>query len=290
MKRIPWKAVAAVVVLTITAIALIIYVSGHPEVGEQLRQASLATLALLLMLYLGTAGALALIFIATIRLCKIKMPLGESLLLTMYSSIVNFFGPLQSGPAFRAVYLKKKYNVKLTNYTAATIVYYFFFAAFNGIFLLSGVLGWWLVPISAGGLMFLYLIRKQPLIARRLQAIDLRGWYYLAAATFLQVSLVAVIYFIELNTVSTDISFQQAIIYAGAANFALFVSFTPGAIGFRESFLLFSQNLHHISSDTIVAASILDRVMYLVLLLVMAVLIAVTHAREHLGVKAIEKS
>jgi uncharacterized membrane protein YbhN (UPF0104 family) len=73
-------------------------------------------------------------------------------------------------------------------------------------------------------------------------------------------------------------------VYTGAANLALFVSLTPGAIGFRESFLVFSQHLHHISNSTIVAANILDRAMYLVLLLILALIIFGTHARRQLGV------
>jgi len=75
------------------------------------------------------------------------------------------------------------------------------------------------------------------------------------------------------------------VIYTGAANFALFVSITPGAIGFRESFLLFSQHLHHIDSSTIVAANLIDRSVYIVLLLLLAAGIFGTHAQRRFKIK-----
>ena len=54
--------------------------------------------------------------------------------------------------------------------------------------------------------------------------------------------------------------------YTGAANFALFVSLTPGAIGIRESFLFFSQRLNHITNAAIVGANVLDRTVYVIFL------------------------
>src|SRR6185312_11421412 len=107
-------------------------------------------------------------------------------------------------------------------------------------------------------------------------------------ATLIQISFVAVIYYSELRSVAPGTTFGQAVIYTGAANLALYVSLTPGAIGFRESFLLFSRHLHHISSTTIVAASILDRAVYVVFLLGLAVFVFGTHVNRRL--KAVKAS
>ncbi|HEY5152784.1 MAG TPA: hypothetical protein VII55_02310, partial [Candidatus Saccharimonadales bacterium] len=89
-----------------------------------------------------------------------------------------------------------------------------------------------------------------------------------------------------LRSVAPATRFSQAIIYTGAANLALFVSLTPGAIGFRESFLVFSRHLHHISDNTIVAVNILDRSVYIVFLLILAVFIFGTHAQRSLKTKS----
>jgi uncharacterized membrane protein YbhN (UPF0104 family) len=285
MTRALWRPIAAITILVATIVVFIYYFGTHPGVRQQLHRTSPTLLLLILLLYFGTVAALALINVSTLRLCKIRMPASESLLLTSYSAVVNFFGPLQGGPAFRAVYLKKKYGLNLKNYTAATFMYYFFFATFSGLFLLSGLLKWWLIVLGLLGLIAVVVLRHNQRVSSRFKKLDLTGWYYLAGASLLQVSLVAAIYYTELRSVAPGTHLSQAIVYTGAANFALFVSLTPGAIGFRESFLVFSERLHHISNSTIVAANILDRAMYIVLLLIMALFIFVTHARRQLNVK-----
>ncbi|HXR49990.1 MAG TPA: lysylphosphatidylglycerol synthase domain-containing protein [Verrucomicrobiae bacterium] len=280
-----WRPYLSILVLLATVTFFVYFFVKHPVVRAQLEHTSPAALGLLLLIYLGTVVALAMINDATLRLCKVELGASESLLLTAYSSIINFFGPLQSGPAFRAVYLKKKYGLNLKNYTIATFMYYFFFACFSGLFLLSSILKGWLIVLALAGLFLALLARQNSWVKARLQALDLRSWYYLALATFLQVGLVALIYYIELKNVAPGTHFTQSLVYTGAANLALFVSLTPGAIGFREAFLLFSQRLHHISSSTIVAANIVDRAMYISLLLILALFIFGTHAQRQFKVR-----
>lgn len=273
MNRTLLKKIAAVTVLIGTAVAFAYYFKTHPEVGKLLREVPVSTLGILLLLYVGTVGALVLIFTATLRLCKLKIETSEISLLTAYSSVINFFGPLQSGPAFRAVYLYQKYKLNLKAYAMATLVYYLFFGFFSGLFLISGLFGWWTLLLSILGAAFIYFAIRTRWVAPRLKNLDLHGWYYLAVATFVQVCLMAVIYTIELRAVDASINVGQAIVYTGAANLALFVSLTPGAIGFREAFLLFSQQLHHISPSVIVATNILDRTLYITLMLLLGIFI-----------------
>lgn len=227
--------------------------------------------------------ALSLVTFTTLRLCNVRLKAGETMLLTMYASVINFFGPLQSGPAFRGVYLKRKHGLQLKQYTLATLVFYGLYACFSAAFLLYGIVGWWLLAGAGPVIGLLWFLRSSNrAVARKFQTLNLGALYALAAATLFQLSLVAIIYFIELRAVSPDIHFSQAVIYAGAANFSLFVSITPGAIGFRESFLLFSQRLHHISSSTIIAANVIDRAMYIVLLATIGLAIFGTHAQKRL--------
>ena len=283
MQKRVLRSVLALVILIATISFFIWYFVNHPSVRHQLASTSPWVLVLILALYVATIGALMLMNAATLRLCRVRLPAHDNLLLTCYTAVINFFGPLQSGPAFRAVYLKRKHHLNLKHYAIATFMYYFFFASFSGIFLLSGLLKWWLVPLGIIGLVILYGLSRGHFLASRLKQIDLHGWYYLAAATLLQVSLLAAIYYTELHSLSHHISVSQAIIYTGAANFSLFVSLTPGAIGFRESFLVFSERLHHISGNLIVAANIIDRAMYIVLLLILALFLVFTHAKQQLA-------
>ena len=278
-----WRPLLGLVILVVTIGFFVWYFVTHKAVRTELAHTSPLVLVLIIILYLFSVGALMLMNAATLRLCRVRLPVHDNLLLTSYTAVINFFGPLQSGPAFRAVYLKKKHHLNLKHYAIATFMYYFFFAAFSGIFLLSGVLKWWLVPLTLVGLIILYGLSRGHFLADKLQQIDLAGWYYLAAATLFQVSLIAAIYYTELHSLAPRVTVSQAIIYTGAANFSLFVSLTPGAIGFRESFLVFSEHLHHISGNLIVTANILDRAMYIVLLLILSVFLLLTHAKKQLG-------
>ncbi len=284
--RLRWRQIAGISVLMTTLVVFIVYIANNPAVITSIRHIPPALLASLLILYAGVVAATAMIFVGTTKLCRINLDAREGMVVTAYSAIINFFGPLQSGPAFRAVYLKRKYSVKLVNYTTATMVYYLLFAAMSGICLLSGVLGWWLVILAVLGLIVAVVAWRVPnRFTARFKELNLAGLGLLTLATFLQVALVSVIYFLELRHVDPGVHFSQAIIYTGAANFALFVSLTPGAIGFREAFLVFSQNLHHISNNAIVAANIIDRSVYLVVLAILALIIFGSHAQKRLVAK-----
>jgi len=286
MKRL--RPFIVVAVLIATAGAFIYYFTKHPEVGRQLRHTSFGLLVWLLVLYFLSIVALAGTTVATLRLCDLRVRESESFLITAYSAVINFFGPLQSGPAFRAAYLKKKYDLNLKKFATASLVYLFFWGVYSGLMLLYGLLHWWLLALGGLAVAAALVLKQVPLVKQRLAGLDLRWWYFLAVATLIQISFVALIYYSELRSVAPGTTFSQAVIYTGAANLALYVSLTPGAIGFRESFLVFSKHLHHVSGSSIVAASILDRAVYVVLLLGLAVFIFGTHASRRL--QAVKKA
>ncbi|HSX36675.1 MAG TPA: lysylphosphatidylglycerol synthase domain-containing protein [Patescibacteria group bacterium] len=278
------KPLASLLVLVVTALAFAHFVSTHPAARHQLANVHPAVLLLLLGLYALVLGCLVLAQEGTLDMCATRLGRSETLLLTMYTAIVNFFGPLQSGPGFRAVYLKKKYGTKLKNYALATLLYLGFYAGFSGLFLLSGVIGWqWLLLLALlGACVIAVAVRLELPLVGRLKSLAWRGSVKLGVATLLQVSITAIIYYVELRSVNHAVHFSQAVIYTGAANFALFVSVTPAAIGFRESFLLFSQHLHHINTTTIVNASLIDRGVYVLFLGILVLAALGLHAKQRL--------
>ncbi len=107
----------------------------------------------------------------------------------------------------------------------------------------------------------------------------------LALATAIQLAAQCAIYFVEVHAVDHSVSVGQILTYTGAANFALFVALTPGAIGIRESFLLFTQHLHHLGSAIIVSANVIDRAAYLVLLGILFVIVSSMHAGKKLRLR-----
>lgn len=280
MKRRTGQAILAISIVVLTVLAGLYYFRQHAYLLHQLALTPPLLLLSLLGLYIAFMVSLWLVFRGSLAICEISLPAGETMLVTAYSSIINFFGPLQSGPAFRALYLKQRHAVGLKKYALASLLYYLFYAFFSGLCLAVGFIGWWagLVGFSLllAAFSCLRFLPKRLLAWRQLR---LSGVMLTAGATLLQVSLFAVIFYVELHSVNQAVSWQQAIVYTGAANFALFVSITPAAIGFRESFVLATQGLHHIPSSTIVSASLLDRGVYVAMLVLLAVFIFGSQAR-----------
>ncbi len=288
MKKTKQIVARLIIVVTIVAFAYIWH--KHPELLRQLRHVSRLALVLVLMLYGVMTALLVLIYDTTLRLCGHRLKLKEQTLLTMYSSIVNFFGPLQSGPGVRTVYLKNRHQVSMAKYAAATLLYYLLFASFSGLFLLSGIRPLWVASLLCLVILLLatgaaWLLRghlKRYSFIREF-SLELAG--RLAAVTLLQVIVVSCIYYIELRSAGAHVSIGQTVAYTGAANFSLFVSLTPGALGFRETFLLFSRRLHHIDSTTIISANVIDRGVYVVFLGVLFLIVIALHARDRFASK-----
>lgn len=271
----------AISILTATIAAFAWYFRTHPEVIHSLRQVSIGTIVLLFALYCLFMGTLIWIQRATLALCDLKLGQKESALLVMYSSVINFFGPLQSGPAFRAAYLKARYKLNLKKYAVATLTYYGLYALFSGLMILAVLVNWWIII----GAIAAYLLLPRMLRAKRFDNLNKAHIRSLAQATFCQVMVLSAIYFVEIRSLLSEASYLQSLSYTGAANFALFVSITPGAIGFREAFLVFSQSLHGIGSEVIAAASVIDRSIYIILLLIVAAVVTAMHASEYFKVK-----
>lgn len=283
------RAVLAVLIVLATIGVFAYYIVRHPEVIVQLRNMPVGTGLLLLGLYVVFMLCLAWVQRATLDLCGIKLGRKESTLLVSYSSIINFFGPLQSGPAFRAAYLKRKHNVKLKQYTLATLLYYGFYALFSALFIATYFIGIWaLLAVAAVVALTPALLQSNAvlkLVPAKFRSLKLSSIGHMAAAALAQVSILGVIFFTELQAIAEDISVVSSLIYTGAANFALFVSITPGAIGFREAFLVFTQQLHGLTNSEIVAANLLDRTVYIVFMAILALIVFGLHAGDALKKK-----
>lgn len=282
-------------IIAITIAAFIWYITRHPEIIDQLKQTPLTTVASLIALYTAILGALSAVLLASLQFYQKHMSTRENFLLNAYSSLVNFFGPGQSGPGFRAAYLKVKHSVKIKQYIFVTLLYYAFYALFSGMLLAAAAFVWWqtvgllvIIGLVCAAVIKYYLRRNKNILDNSITKSLAKPLCILGVATFAQVALLCVIYFIELHSLDGSISFGQAATYTGAANFALFISLTPGAIGFREAFLVFSQNLHHVPNDIIVAANILDRAVYILFLGLLFLVVLAMHANKTLQVKRIQ--
>lgn len=285
----------AALVLFVTAVLFVRYFTAHPQYWQQLRSVSPWTILWVLLLNCAMILVLVALGFVAVQLCGRRIGMRENFLLTAYSSLANFFGPLQSGPGVRAVYLKSRHQVRLRDYTLASLLNLGLYALFSAFFLLVGTRPWWqtiLGLLIVGGfsaLVVRYFQKRDKKPAESHFHLTGRLVGLLIGLSFLQVLITIVWYYVELNAVHPGIHLSQAASYAGAANFALFVSITPDAVGIREGFLIFSQHLHHISTHDIVAANVIDRAVYVIFLVILFAVVLSLHARERLQLSAITR-
>jgi len=284
-----------VVILLLTVSAFIYYFHKHPQYLTELFSINFLVIILLMLVNFGLISMVALMNHTATRMCQVELGKRESLLLTIYSSLANFFGPLQSGPGVRAGYLKTRYKVRIRDFTFVTLIGYGFYAVISAIFLVIGVLQWWvsvLAVIGAGATAFGVIRWFAAKNERKKTSVTLsaRNMSILGVATLVQVTLMSVRYGIELAAVGAHVTVGQIISYTGAANFSLFVSITPDGIGIREAFLLFAQRLHGVPTHDIVAASLIDRASYVVFLAILGVVALALHAHKRFSAKSNHKN
>jgi uncharacterized membrane protein YbhN (UPF0104 family) len=292
MKKISLRLVASIAILTLTTFMFIWYLHGHPEYVTQLLHTQPGWLVLIVVSSLFAVYALNLLYDVLVRMTGKQLKPTENILLTIYSSIANFFGPLQSGPGVRAAYLKTKHKVSLRAYFLVTLLYYATFATINAFCLLVGTRPWWqallasvgAAAVSYGVIRFATSRRKKE---TKLLHITPKLITAMVVLTALQVSFIGLRYYFALQAAHAHVSIGQAISYTGAANFAVFVSITPDGVGIREAFLLFAQNIHHVSTHAIVAANVIDRATFVLFLGVLFIIALSLHARDGLqpGIK-----
>jgi hypothetical protein len=204
----------AIVVATIAA--FIWYVGDNPEVLRQLKQTPLYTIILMFLLFAGSmTAALMLVLYGSMSFYTKHITWQENFLLNSYSSLLNFFGPGQSGPAFRGAYLKMKHGLKIKQYIFMTLVYYAFYAFFSGMLLASTALPWWqtvslliLITIVCCIILKLYLRRNMDLLGQNGFS-HLKPALIIGGATLLQVLLLWVLYFVELRSFDNSVSLGQ---------------------------------------------------------------------------------
>jgi hypothetical protein len=277
MKKKTIRLVLSSSIILLTLCGLVYYISKHKNLLTRLTHTPPDIVVLILFLY----GA-------WLYMCRKPVGISDNLLLNAYSLFANFFIPGQAGPALRGVYLKRRYNVRYRDYIYGMLLYYFFYGVVSVALLLAGSRVWWqtaialVITIGVGVVCFNIYTKK--LKAKGSTPFGLQGSAFLLAATLFQALIQVIIYFTEVHSVSHHVALHQVITYTGAANLALFVGLTPGAIGIRESFLVLTERLHHIGSSIIIQANIIDRAVYLVFLGILFLLILSMHANKKLQV------
>lgn len=285
MKIILSRIFGTTVVLT-TVCAFFWVAHLHPEIAEKLKQTTALTIVVIVVMYAGSMFSLAFILSESLQLYGKYLSPSECILLTAYSSLTNFFGPGQSGPGVRAVYLKFKYGLQFKYFLFSTLIYMVWLVLISGLMLFAALLPWWLisllilVSVAACVLLFwsIAVSNVAELVPRECKSRIVRMVLMTGIGTTLQIAFITAAYFAGLCAVDSSITPSQAIRFTGAANFSLFISITPAAIGIREGLLFIFRDMHGVSVQTIATASALDRAVYVVVLALLGLLVLVTHA------------
>lgn len=295
------RSLLALLIVVGTIAAFVWYIQHNPAIIDQLKQTPPLAMTAIVLLHASGLVALMGILYASLRIYNKRMSVSENFSLNAYSSLINFFGPGQSGPGFRAAYLKIKHGLKIKQYLFAMLIYYTFYAIISGILLVASARPWWQTVLLTLAIIACCVLVLRIFMQRNKSSLQSSAdtpsskqrliipVAIIAGATLFQIICLCLAYFVGLNAVGENISIGQALTYTGAANFALFVAITPGAIGFREAFLLFSQNLHNIPSDIIVAANVLDRAAYIIFLGLIFLVTLGMHTNKRLQVNKIKK-
>lgn len=277
------RLVASSIILLITLVAFLSYIQQNPELLHKLSAVTIIDLIGLIVLYGCMFSSLLAMLYFSLLFYRKKIPVQDNFLVSSYSSLTNFFGPTQAGSGVRAVYLKAKMKLTVKDFIFISLIYYAFYASLSVIMLFTGAgLQGWAIVAAIVVMLFsaslIYWYNKRSKLRQTNSNPKTVVGIFLATAA--QVMFQSIIYFLEILKFEPHASFAHAVSYTGAANFSLFVSLTPGAIGIREAFLLFSQSLHHISSNVIVSAGVLDRAVYVVFLGLLFLCVSALHGRK----------
>ena len=273
----------SIFILILTIYEFIHYLQGHRSIVEQLAHLIPVLIVILIILYLIILLVLTLIMQASLTFFGFKISNFDNLLLNAYSIVVNFFMFGQIGPALRAVYLKKKFQLSIKKFIFITLIYYGIYSVLSVLLIIFGSKIKWYYGVLAVVLVLLisFLIIRWFFVKKLSKnwsvSWHLNGLIKLIIVTAIQLLLQTIIYGLELDSIS-PVSWHQIMAYSGFANLSLFVSITPAGIGIRETFLILSERIHHISSSQIVAASIIDRSVYLIFLLGVVIFLILFHA------------
>lgn len=265
------RLILAITLVLITILAFANYLKNNGNLITKLFNIPLHIIIEVFILYLFWFIALGLILQASLHICRLKINFKDNLLLNAYSVMANFFIPGQGGIALRGIFLKKKIKLPIKNYIYISLIYYGFYAIISIFLFLIGMQQFWITLLATLAVgFFSYFIIHFYKIKSKLQedtiTLNVKNLFLIFMTTLFQAIIQIMIYGLEINAVNQHINIWQIMSYTGAANFSLFVALTPGAIGIRESFLLLSRQIHHISEATIISASIIDRAIFIIFL------------------------
>ncbi len=274
----------------------------HKDLFEALKYVSIATIILVAVGKMAMNVVTGLFTQWTAEVFTRKFTFGESIYITILSSIGNFFGPLLGGTSIRAVYFKKVHKLPYSKFTSTLLGYYLLLFTVNCSLAIVSVLllkhtrqtktlllffGLWLLVLIV--LMFLRLPKRERLarfekgrfgrfVVKTLYEVE-SGWHLIFSRKKLLTKLIGLAFlsffvtfatsWVEFNAVHVSISVPALGLYTAFVVVSMLVSLTPAAIGIRESMLFIISSTLGVSNAAILQVAVIDRGVNFLLLFVL---------------------
>ena len=295
------------ILITIFFILIFIYYFyNHLEEFRQLLEIDTSSLILVGLLQLTTILVNG-VFLRVILLPFSTDPsISEGFMVSLLSTIGNYFTPFRGGAGIRAVYLKTKYNFPYSDFLATlygNYVIVFLFFAIVGItstlllWISSGQLFSILIMIFTTILIITILFITLPVSTydhffKRLPQGNnllsytgrfLEGWKIISQDHILMIKLLGItclnfIIFLTMTkmvfkVLNIEIDLLSTIMYAVISNLSLFISLTPASLGIRESLLIIFSGAVGLTNSQILQAAIITRGSMFMVLAISSVII-----------------
>ncbi len=267
--------------LLITLMLFGYYFINNIDEFRVLKNLSIWQIALIVLGQIIVLAANVFILMNLVQMIGKKLDVITSSRVVAYSSIINFFGFLQGGLGFRAVYLKRHQDVSYKQYFVITLLQYALIFGVAGLLvvfglvLLHGLSEMIVLGVAAFSIILLLVFLLVPTarqakskITNILSHAKANTLLFIIFLTFVQLVGLALAYMVELGAVGAKPNFNSILIYTGIAQFSIIFALTPGAVGIREGMLLLASSSMGISTKDIIVSSTLDRLVYFLTLVI----------------------
>lgn len=291
------------IVLTLAIVgAFVIYFASDPARFKPLLSVKYHYLVAILGFNLLAVAVNGLYMKLILKSFDKRIPLGESMYVSLIASVGNFFATAGAGFGFRGVYLKRQHNLAYSDYVSILSGNYILVFAANS---LLGIIALIAIGSRAGtayytlllvflGVLFgslLLAVLKMPAqwrkyvpsnaLLKKIWWMIVRvsdGWQASVAKPKLLIQLLLLVFasfgitvLITATIVASlglTISLPKLILFGAIGSLSLFLNFTPANLGIKEAIYLFSNSVIGFSTSQILLIALIDRgVLFFTLLL-----------------------
>jgi uncharacterized protein (TIRG00374 family) len=221
---------------------------------------------------------------------KKNISVQEATRVSLLSSIGNFFASSGAGLGFRAVYLKKKHNLRYQDYMATVYGNYLLIFICSSLIALLGLLFvkrkdgpvylsltllflsllavsivLCFIRVPAGKKKSKHIVHKIFFVLQEMTS----GWnrivknrrllMHLSMVIIIQIILSFCVAWLELRALSIRIGWAETMLLSILGSMSIFVSITPANIGVKELIFIFTATTIGLTTPDILSVSIIDR-------------------------------